>query len=148
MRKSRIRTALGAVAAAPALLAFTASPASALASVSLAPSNCGYWYDQTCAGYGQDVPGVGTSGTDVEASCTARTPYAVQATVVQCYIEGNNGDQHWTDPVLTQGQVSTLTWRFSAWDLSSRAYKVCVGAGYFDASGYTPPGGFQCGTGV
>jgi len=146
MRKSQILTALGAVAAAPALLAFTASPASALASASLQPSNCGAWYNQTCAGYAQDVPGVGASGTDVEVSCSA-TGTQYDATVVQCYIEGNNGDTHWTDPVLTQGGASTLTFRFGAWTLSSRAYRVCVGAGFFDSSyGYVAPDNFTCGS--
>jgi len=148
MRKSQIVKALGSVAVAAGLVAASAAPASALASVGLAPSSCGYWYDQTCAGYAQDVIGVG-SGSDVAVACDATSRYSVQITIVQCYIEGNNGDQHYSRAVWTQGQTSALTETFPAWSLQSRAYRVCVGAGYVDTWGNVYlPDGYSCGASV
>lgn len=135
--------AVGAVVVAAMCQAL---PASALFSGG-ASANCGYWGTQVCSGFAQDVPGVGASGSDVEVSCTATTPYFVQATVVQCYILGNNGDTHWTGAVLTQENASTLTARFPAWELSSRSYVVCVGAGIFDGS-YEAPSNFVCNPGI
>lgn len=128
------------VAVGMTAVAVSAAPASAMASVSVT-SNCGY--GQWCTGYAQSVPQVGT-GSSVQVSCTAVTPYTVQATVVQCYIEGNNGDVHWTDAVLTQGRVSTLTETFDAWSLRSNAYRICTGAGIFNGT-YYGPANFVCG---
>ena len=146
MRKSQILTVVGGLMTTPAMLVALASPAAAMAAVQLAPSNCGY--SQTCAGYAQDVPGVGT-GTDIEVSCTAAGTRDVQATIVRCYIQGNNGDIHYTNSVLTQGRASTLTYTFDAWNLSSRTYNVCVGAGYYSTGGtYFAPTGYKCGSAV
>ncbi len=146
MRK--LLLALAALPAASAVVVATATPSSAMASISVTAS-CGY--GQTCSGYAQDVPQAGT-GADVQVSCSAYTPTpfatisSAQATVVQCYIRGNNGDVHWTNAVLTQGDFSTLTDQFDAWDLTSRTYQVCVGAGYFDFGGnYHAPTNFACG---
>lgn len=129
--------ALGSAAA----VGLTTSPAGAV--VSAAGGNCGY--GQTCAAYAQSVPRVGT-GSDVVVNCSAATPYTVQITVVQCYIRGNNGDVHWTSPQFTQGQASTLTATFGAWDLRSNVYQVCTGAGVVTTGGtYYGPTGFVCG---
>jgi len=141
--KVRRVLAIGAVLVAAMCQAL---PASALFSGG-ASANCGYWGDQQCSGVAQDIPGVGAAGSDVEVNCNATTPYTVQATVVQCYIWGNNGDKHYTNAVLTQGQASALTYRFSSWELSSRSYVVCVGAGYFDGT-YYDPSNFVCNPGV
>ena len=141
--KLRRVLALGAMlvaAMSPAL------PASALFSGG-ATASCGYFDDQACSGFAQDVPGVGSAGTDVEVDCNATTPFSVQATVVQCYIQGNNGDIHWTGAVLTQGRASAMTHDFAAWELSSRSYVLCVGAGYFDGT-YNAPTNFVCNPGV
>jgi hypothetical protein len=146
VRKSQILSSIAMAVATPALLVTMAAPASAVVSASLTAS-CGY--SQTCSGYAQDVPGVGASGTDVQVSCSATTPYQVQATVVRCYIVGNNGDAHWAPATLTQGQASTMQHRFPAWSLTSRSYQVCVGAGYYSVGGtYFAPAGYVCGASV
>lgn len=131
--------------AASAVLVATAAPASATASVHLT-AGCGY--GQTCTGTAQDVPGRGT-GADVAVSCSAYTPYEVQATIVQCFIKGNAGDVHYTPRKLTQGQASTLTHTFGAWSLTSRTYQICVGAGLYSTGGtHNAPTGFSCGAAV
>lgn len=135
---------LGIVAVATgAVVAVAASPASALASASVG-GNCGYNRSQACLAYAQSVPRVGT-GTDVQVSCSAATTRTVQATIVQCYIRGNNGDVHYTPATLTQGQASTLTHTFDAWSLTSNTYQICTGAGVFNGS-YIAPSNFVCGS--
>jgi hypothetical protein len=156
VRKTQLLATAASFVAAPALVVAMAAPASAYVAVT-ATATCGY--SQTCAGYAQDVPGAGT-GADVAVSCTANTPYTlkanaqqafslhpVQATVVDCFIWGNSGDTHYIPgPVLTQGQASTTTYTFDAWYLSSRTYRVCVGAGYFGTDGsYREPANYTCG---
>lgn len=140
MRNS-IRIAAVALAGA-GLVTTNATPASAFASA--AGGNCGYGRNQVCVAYAQSVVQVGT-GTDVAVSCSAVTTQTVQATVVQCYIEGNNGDVHWTDAILTSGQVSTLEHTFDAWYLRSNTYRVCTGAGVFNGT-YHGPSNFVCGS--
>ncbi|MDQ1698632.1 MAG: hypothetical protein QOG34_495 [Frankiaceae bacterium] len=141
--KVRRVLAIGAIALAAMCQAV---PASAVFSGG-ATATCGYWQEQQCSGFAQDVPGVGSAGSDVEVTCSATTPYVVQATVVQCFIWGNNGDTHYTTPTLTEGQASTQTYRFSSWELSSRSYIVCVGAGTFDGT-YNEPSNFVCNPGI
>lgn len=139
----RNSTKIAAIALASAgLVAASAAPASAFASA--AGGNCGYGRNQVCVAYAQSVPQVGT-GSDVTVSCTALTTQSVQATIVQCYIVGNNGDVHWTPAILTQGQASTLVHTFDAWDLTSNTYRVCTGAGIFNGT-YFGPSNFVCGS--
>lgn len=138
----RVGAVLTAITATLAL----APPASAIFSGG-ASASCGY--GQTCSGAAQDVPGIGSSGTDVTVNCNAQTPYSVQATIVQCYIWGNTGDRHYTIPVYTQGQASSLTHTFDSWNLSSRSYILCVGAGYVSAGGvYRAPTNYACNPGI
>jgi hypothetical protein len=144
MRLTRIGTVVAAVTATFTL----ATPAFAIFSGG-ASASCGY--SQTCSGAAQDIPGVGSAGTDVAVNCNAQTPYTVQATIVRCYIWGNNGDKHYTSPVLTQGQASSLAYRFNARsdNLTSRSYILCVGAGYYSTGGtYFGPTNYACNTGV
>jgi hypothetical protein len=146
LRKSQVKAAVAAAFAVPAVIIAVATPAGAVASAQLSPANCGY--NHTCVGYAQDVVGVGT-GTDVFVSCTAAGTASVQATIVRCYIKGNTGDIHYTNPVLTQGNASTLTHTFDAWSLQSRTYTICVGAGYYSNSGtYFAPTNYKCGSAV
>lgn len=142
MRKPCIRAAV-VTAVIGGVIATATSPASALASVSVS-GNCGY--DQVCTAYAQSVPQVGT-GSSVDVTCTAVTPYDVQATVVQCYILGNTGDVHWTPARVTTGRASTLVHTFDAWNLRSNVYRVCTGAGVFTTGGaYRDPANFACGS--
>lgn len=138
------RTAIAALTAALAV----ASPASAYFSGG-ASASCGY--SQQCSGAAQDVISVGSSGTDVTVNCNASETFSVQATIVRCYIWGNNGDKHYTNPVYTQGQASALTHTFDAWsdNLTSRSYILCVGAGYVSTGGtYRGPTNYVCNPGV
>jgi hypothetical protein len=144
MRLTRTRTVVAALAVTLSL----ATPVLALTSGG-ASASCGY--AQSCSGAAQDVPGLGSSGTDVQVNCNATTPSRVQATIVRCYIRGNTGDVHYTNKILTQGQASVLKHRFSAWgdNLTSRSYILCVGAGYYSTSGALHDvTGYVCNPGV
>lgn len=104
------------------------------ASAGLLPSACGYTQpggsaQQQCTGQAQSTITVGT-GTDVRASCSAETPWVVQATIVSCEIKGKNGDNHWSGPTVIDGQAATLVHTWQASQLSSNSYQLCVFAGY------------------
>ena len=142
MRKSYLA---GTLLSIPVILVAASTPASAL--VSAATASCGINWSQMCSGYEQDVPGLGTAATGVAVSCTAATPFLVDATIVQCYIRGSQGDEHWTPPKLTQGPVSTVVATFGASELRSRAYQVCVLAGYYNGA-YHEQDNATCGTGI
>ncbi len=145
MRKTQLVSGLVAFAVTPVVLVAMGTPASAMAAISVTTS-CGY--SQTCEGYAQDVPNVGT-GADVTVSCTVYTPFSVQATTVQCYILGNTGDVHYTPTKLTQGQASTTNYTFDSSSLTSRSYNICVGGGYFSNGGTNfAPTNFRCGSAV
>lgn len=145
MVPSRVVSVVSVAVAVPAMFVATATPSSAVASV--AAGTCGYGgYAQTCEGWAQDVPGLGT-GADVTVACTAATAgRVVEATIVGCYIRGNNGDVHYAPDRLTNGQSSTRTYTFDSWGLLSRTYELCVGAGYYNPGVYRAPTGFRCGT--
>jgi hypothetical protein len=146
MRKSQLLKTLGTVAVAVGAVAGSAMPASAATSP-LLPTSCGVWYDQTCTGFAQDVPSVGSSGSDLLVTCAAAgTHLTDQGTIVRCYIEGNEGDVHYTTSRWTQGPASATVQVFPAYELTSRSYHVCVGAGFVDEGGQVyEPDGYSCG---
>ncbi|HVF06009.1 MAG TPA: hypothetical protein VNA20_14300 [Frankiaceae bacterium] len=139
MRFTRIAPVLTATTALSAALVL-ATPASAVTSGGA--NSCGYYLGsgwQQCAGVAQDIPGIGSAGTDVQVNCDAYSQAYVQATIVQCFILGNNGDKHYTPSVYTQGYASSLTYTFDSWahNLTSRTYQLCIQAGYVSGDGYT-----------
>lgn len=138
----KLKAAVATLVGVGALVA--TSPAYAVFSGG-ATTACGY-FGQSCSGFAQDRPGVGSAGDDVLVNCNAaETSFTVQATVVNCYIKGNTGDVHYAVATVTQGQASTLEYDFPAITLTSRSYQLCVGAGYFATNGaYNAPAGYTC----
>lgn len=138
----RLSTIAGVALAGTTLFLANAAPASALLGTNLAVTiTCGY--SQTCDGVGQAVP-IGTGSTNVAITCTAVTPYVVQATGVGCYLLGDfYGDRHYAPTQFTQGQTSSTTATFTG--LVAQSYRLCIGAGLITSSG-TPRAvtGYQC----
>jgi len=117
--------------------ALTVPIAMAVTPASAAPSDCGYssgGHYQQCHGQAQSTPKVGT-GEDVRAVCSAETPFSVQATIVSCEIIGTNGDTHWSGATVLNGPAAALTHTWSASELSSNSYLLCVYAGYISTTG-------------
>lgn len=135
--------ALAAVLAAPAFLVASAAPASATTSVMYSTA-CGSSGTQTCFGAARALPDTG-SGAAVEVVCGVAA-VAFHDARVQCYIEGRGGDVHYTPEAVTAGSAAVLTHRFPASVLTSDAYRVCVGGGFYTDWGYhNAPAGFVCG---
>lgn len=113
-------------------------------------ANAGCGYGQTCAGGGQLVP-VGLGSATVEFSCSATTPFRVQATIVQCWIRHNAGgafvDQKDANvpaaAVTLQGNESETNGAYLSVPLES--YEVCIRAGYVALNGdIFPPSNASC----
>lgn len=144
--KSRVRALRWLAATAVAVpLAMAVAPSSA------AGADCGYGsggHYQQCHGQAQSTPKVGT-GEDVRAVCAAETPFSVQATIVSCKIVGTNGDTHWSNATVLNGEAAALTQTWPASDLSSNSYTLCVYAGYISSTGvYHAPTNPACGVTV
>jgi hypothetical protein len=113
-------------------------------------ANAGCGFNQTCAGGGQLVP-IGLGSATVEFSCSATTPFRVQATIVQCWIRHDAGgafvDQKDANvpaaAVTLQGNESETNGAYLSVPLES--YQVCIRAGYIALSGAIfPPSNSSC----
>lgn len=136
MFRSRVRLAAAGAALAAAAMG---SPASAddTGMFNVAIGNCGYWYRQQCAGYGQGVP-IGLSSLSVSINCSATTPFVVDRTGVGCYLVGMSDLRTylWTGPLFVAGNEAAVT---NVGTVPFQGYWLCVGAGYSTSSGAFQP---------